>query len=463
MFSQPNKVVKSPPEITILDLPDDCLAQIFNYLRISDLSAVHESTTRFRTAAHRCFLSNHKVLDITLYNDGNCLLQIDNFFRGFGDERYTCLEKIFQIFGKLIIALSFLGSRRFYANDITPVLSLANKYCGENLKYLHMKYVLVDESQIGDLRDFFGHLEIIEIDDRQEVFDISIVERCLRNCMNLKQLTLLKEEEEMNGWILRGVVSKLEKITYITNDGRIETDIIYDFVHQQPNLRWLRLTKIPFPITKHLTHLNNLHTLMIDLSADREQDISKLNWSELFNLKNLKQLEIFSDKHTVTDALLQTAPTPVSNIETLVLHIFHLRDVYNFLKAFTYTNLRRFIVNFHWGIVNDNKLKAKAIDNLAENLYNVRELAFMNTAVSLFEYILQFVKNGRYLDTLCCSPGTIQELIVCDDGVSFMEMYRRKSRRLKMEFDDALKKALEAALDRKLNLNIVQLDYRYLG
>lgn len=452
-----NATRPSPEGLQITDLPDDCLTTIFNHLCFLDIYSAFRSCQRFRSSAVYSSRSDCKTLRIasTPRDEGRFFVEIDQTAAfDWIEQSYSDLRKLFENFGNCIRSLELFAGN---ASGMIQILRLANQYCGENLKTLSLELIVIGENRIADFSNVFKHLEKLRLENTtisdtvifmrtyKTILQNAALQKCLSYCENLKELTVL------------GTVFDAEDPQKL--------------FAMHPRLKSIKVPGMFTLTSRYLDHLDSTETLLIDLKSMPLTELQQIDWTRLFQLQNLKHLELVLNKTTplADSSSLKFLTNPTTNIQILVLKAYHFSDIYDLLTSFTYTNLKVLVIYFDLVCVkNGHNAKPRVTNQLIMNLRNVKDMhLIMFTKGMLNESIGDIVKSARNLERLILLP-LIGMQISSDDITRLAELQRLKNQLLKVSFESSTKKTHEEILkkyDGMLNTlqfgSINQLTYEF--
>lgn len=428
MSRETSEIPKPISDTNILDLSNDCLIIIANELCPMDLFAFHKSHENFHSATEYSFATNHKTIEIKYLGDEFLIKSSKK--PQCCNERYCdamLVSNFIQLLGKYVRAITLSSESN---EKITWILGLLNDCCSANLKCLSLKDVKVDETKLHQFGTLFKLLETFEVD---EGLSNGGLERCLANCENLKDFSLITDED-ISLRILYRINFKLEKIFYQFRCFTIDIDDGYNFLRQHPNLRSIKIAEMFYPTKDCIKYLTKLETLLIDsrmVLLDGFYD-----WQGLFQLQNLKHLEVILTDY-LNGSLLKVKSKPTTDIETLALKSDYLEDVFQLLQIFTFENLQRLIIYYtNYGYYTDIMAEApKPVLDFASNLIKVEELHFMNFSQEIFRhFILEFVRCAPCLQTLVLFPAPGTELEI-DDMLHLAQAKQLKNSLLTVKYE----------------------------
>lgn len=382
----------------ILELPNEILANIFQRLPVLDLLSVHQSCERFQPVTEYSFSKIYKEALL-------CLLRNNCTFTPADPDRLSYLqkcnfdeiEKILEFFGHRIKSLLIWNGAYKGQFEVTPVLKLLNTYAAENLKYLGFTNKLhVDIDRLDDFRKLFGQLEKLVV---KNCFNNVQRKELLKRCPNLKELSI-ETSNTIDKSVLLNITTKIEKIfyKYAIKKGTVSSEDSCEFVRTHPNLKSLEIRGMYSIESNELKYFEKLESLLIDTRYAKGR--VKIDWTDLFQLRSLKQFKVFSG-HKDFDNLLYLKSKPKTNIKVFALNIDDFKDACHVLNALTFSNLKKVLLSARSYIRRTDYLGLKAaemqVKSLATNLIDVEELYFMGLDHEFMPLICFFVKYFKNL------------------------------------------------------------------
>lgn len=390
-------------DMIIVDLPDDCLVTILNLLDILDLVSVHSTCKRLRASAGQSFLERYKELHFAFYDDYACNLGFQ--LRLPHQEEYdmmtyynmTDIKKMLSSFGNYVTALGIRSESG--STDVPIILDLAKDYCGENLKSITLEHNQIDKSQLVGLKGLLKNLDRLELHHgiKSEVFG-----ECMSYCENLKEL-IITEWTSSDSLLQNIRIPNLEKFIFQVEEGFFlfnevvededededvdadEDDIrnldlarkknVFDFLEYHSNLETIEMHELLLPTPEYLVRLTNVESLLIDLRHVKNNDFVEIDWNGLFQLKSLKYLHLYLNAELRTlfhKQLSMITSKPVSNIQTLIVEINHLKEWIDLFGTFTYNKLKKLAISFQQIPSDENGLDRETVLNSARLLNNLK-------------------------------------------------------------------------------------------
>lgn len=189
--------------INILDLDEDCLADIFKYLPIKDLLTIRQTHPIFLPATKYLLSVNYKTFDFT----DDVLLPILYPLKRIeinAQNKKLSLEQtdiVLRFIGKNIQTLSI--NRDSFDPSITSgsLLGLIKKYCGETLNDLRIFKFLLEDRAIDRLSGLFKNLKKITLHECST--DDYTLGKCLSYCNELKELKIVGVTGVLGFFLLR--------------------------------------------------------------------------------------------------------------------------------------------------------------------------------------------------------------------------------------------------------------------
>lgn len=386
-------------ETTILDLPDECLIEIFNYIiDFDDLISVHEACEHFQRAAEYQFWREIKHITI-LYNSNNIFYMRVNGRNGENRNR-AAVFNVFKRFGSCITSLGLSVKSAEAQRDIQTVLAMVQTYCGVRLKSLCLQNVCITDLNLRDFRHLLRNLEKLELISFSEyIFPnesqtdgsiiVSRLEECINYCENLKELSIDGDSEYS---LPRRMHSKVEKFTICLWHEGIKRATVREFFKNHQDLKAIRVHYFPNALLDCLEYMNNVDSLYVDVMPTSVSN--KIDWIRLFHLPNLKRLELYLNEITYRSLVKKVTTKPITNIETLELRIsFNGMDMaYGLLTIFTYKNLKRLVIGGNEGDRPRPEL------NMSKNFDQLEGLCFLSTSIDV---LIDFVRRANSLKVLC--------------------------------------------------------------
>lgn len=379
-----------PPNLT--DLSDEILFEIFKNLPIYDLMSILNTCKRVRRVVDYCISTNHKNIQIDISEYSLLYINCD-LHHPISKNR---LVTFFTNFGKYLKTLEIRDGDG--ESDLTWILHLVNRFCSKNLKSLVLENGSVDVGQSDQFSDLFKNLK------KFHSKCVKNIEKCLNCCENLVELSV-QTAKATNNSLLANTYPELERIVYDFNESTVEPEEVLEFLKNHSKLKLIKLSNLLPPTARYLKHIKNVETLFIDVGAMAIIDSNTIDWIQLFQLDNLKQLELKLTRDTIHSSLGTVIANPSTKIETLALKVFHLNDVLDLLQAFTYENLKKLVVSSYLFTKMWYRSNAELTDSYTKALENIEELHFLDFSENFFnEFVLPLVKNAGILKRLLLEP-----------------------------------------------------------
>lgn len=405
-------------QLSILDLNDDCLMEIFHNLDALELCAVKDSCQRFRNLTEYHFQ--------TIYNS-------KPFSFGDKDMRNRKIisqieqEKVLKHFGKFIKKL-VINAHDFQETP-EQVLRIIGRTCNQNLQDFEMDSILLDDDALDKCKVLLSKLNRLSLDFCYgDEYEFS---KCVEYSNSLKELQVLNVREiegkflTAKFWQLESLILKEIKCSNI--------HYIYNFFKLNTNLKRLQLIRCNFAndyifklIADNFVNIEEISVQLRTFSSSFED-----NLSSLLKLNNLKRLEFncgqiqitpfvnflaskniiehFSISDTELSKELCNALSQLKSLKTLKL--ISMRKTYkNFMKILSksLTILEEFYV------VDCNVFTVTNVHELIENAQNLSRLVIKDckqfTPFDCNQY-LQLVEtrrkcyNGRQLSVYLDLPA----------------------------------------------------------
>lgn len=414
--SERNALVDS--KTTVLDLSDDCLISIFNYLKILDLVSVHAACKHFERSAEYCFQLNYKDIHIwTIENDlGEEYYVLEaknhplNYVNIFIDAEEP-IVKMFKIFGKSIISLKLAKGTR--CHGLSEFLYAANDYCGDNLKCVTLERMSMSQFiRIENLTNLGKRLECLRIISCLHYGiseDVDKLTQFLSLYTNLKQLTIIETTIHWPQSLLKGIHGNLEKLSLKSYGySRIRSDEMCAFLRNHQRLKTLKGFGYLIPTTKVLKHLCKIEMISLDLTKLSQYELKEIDWIGLFQLKKLKRLELYSELETTIIDLncahssSNKMSRPKTNIETLGMETEGIEQLFHLLTFFSYQRLKKLMVSFYvdCNFISISQCGAVTWKEIAKNCDNLEELYCFNVTPNSMNAVLKLVKSAKSLKSL---------------------------------------------------------------
>lgn len=307
----------------LVDLPDDCLIQIFQNLTVAELSSVASTCNRFKTIARDVFPSVHK---------SNCLeIDINSV------ARRRQASSILQNFGDLVTTVKVIFYHKNHPNFYNiSVYNLMLKYCTGTLNKLELNNCkILQPGKIADATALFRNTKELVVYNSPAI-DSSFLSAA-------PELTRLS----LNGFLPTRAVTflanqypQLEALT-LNNSEDWKWDImnINDFLKRQPRLielklegggfydmskihEWRQLRKLSFFIgnkcsVQGIAELDQLTSLELT-HGFRFFEHSPLPFlNQLRSTQSLENLVLIGSSQTRTDAMDDSRKTGEQLMNTL--------------------------------------------------------------------------------------------------------------------------------------------------
>lgn len=430
----------------ILELPDDCLIMIFNQLNFPDLLQAQETCKRFQALSLYSFKAICHSIKIQCIDDSTFVVTASGKRENRQKMTYDAIKDFLKHFGMHITSLSVIGIDEV---DITSILDLVKIHCPNNLESLNLQNVQIDIMQLENFKCLFEQLDEFGV---IKALNPSTLEKCIKYSRNVRRLKIIGYHKDQ---LLLKIHSKLEEFFY--DFVYIEMGHLRMFLQNYPNLKSIKVLRVFTLTTELLNYLKNIIKLSINMKCvcDNSQNNNLVG---LFQLKQLKQLELISGKN-ITDLLLNITSSPVTKIEVLALKARQIRDACDLLRTFEFTNLTKLVICFYWNIDPCGDIGPAEISLIMKRLDSIKELHFINFTRDFFnKFVLQFVKYTQNLSILVLSPKTAIDLRV-EDLCSLVDIQKTKNFRLTVEHEDVINDAVKI-FSRKQNCISANLKFK---
>lgn len=362
---------------TILDLNDDCLLEVFEYVELDDLCALADVCHRFRHNSQRRF--------IAAQNDGTNMAQRFLTYylsENFRKKDFLALSKVFRNFGPYIKSLNMEQQRWHWlwrdSYESRKVSDLLNRYCySGSLIKLRMFY----SSRLTEWLHRYPFFQQME----QLIFEKSSKFRLDRTYTNLTAISI-----ELNFDITNEGVEKLLKLNpQLKKVGFVRCSNLNDHIFQS--------------IVNHVPGIESIRMDEAILNGPAIKCVGKL--------RKLKSLELTTEKQDYFAYFssilreIREADIPLENLDLFLFGDFgphtHPPNTGRFideickLKTLKVLRLHRII-----------KITQSHIINICRSLSELTEFCYAEPEYRAHymtsELVLEIVKNAENLQSLLC-------------------------------------------------------------
>lgn len=369
----------------ILNLNDDCLISICNYLSIEDIFALHKTHTRFHNAIGASLVENEHEFDL----------------EDFGQDMKG-VESFLALFGDRIKRLSLPGRD---ANE-GQFKKLIAKHCnGGNIEHCEFgDYFKIDEVFFANSVSFFKALKSVTLKDIEA--DITLMYQMLRTMDKLESLDISYYQDDIDLSDFLSIISSYS-ITKLTFNFFCNLDSRLNESHRVVSVKHLsaELSYDEFTALKYFPNIEYLHVK----NCDSEPDTTSL--MPITDLLHLRQLHIeidFVEKSELHSLLEHFAKR--NCLEALILQVeedfeelsgFYDEievspeyDIIQTLGRFTKLTSLRICLPYRFGL---------HVINLATSLPKLRHLDIMTQENNINAQALAcgVVSLAKNLDSLC--------------------------------------------------------------
>lgn len=301
-----NDLPTSKDGLNILDIDDDCIQEIFDYLDVMDLCSVAEVCERFRANAQRQFAVHHKslhFLEVATLNKHRMASFIENFG---------------QFAKKLNV------SRHHLPRPITMCFTNMLLWHFTSLEEVTLHRFTLDEKFAELLFPLFVRLKKLCL---YECRISNAFSNVLANCSELTKIKVIESYVEKSVWQPM-CLPKLESFTVIESVSS-QSEYLPEFLTGNSQLRKIGL-ELPGTINVNkvvatFAHLVHIEKLVLSLCRDTNVERSLNAWSHLIPLvtrmRRLTKLKIFGYKFLPSKSIAQlfnamaAAKVPVEHLE----------------------------------------------------------------------------------------------------------------------------------------------------
>lgn len=414
-------------ETIILDLPDDCLIPIFNYLGILDLVSVHIACEHFQPAAEYSFQLDYKEINVCTIENAkcensyvlNCKNRPMNHVEVFSPNAEETIKNMFKIFGKSITSLQL--HERIQSPGLSQFLYAANDHCSKNLKCITLEAIPISYfNRHENLTDLGKHLESLQIWNYRDDRPCDELNKFLTIFTGLEELTIsvLRSKPEP---ILKGIHGSLEKLTLGIYEYDITSEEISEFLKNHQRLKIFKSFGSFIPTTETLNHVSNIEMIMLDISNLTSFALEQINWIGLLQLNNLKRLEVYFglkaniNFHNSGHSSFDKTSRPKTSIETLGVNVSTTKQLTDLLSFFHYQSLKKLMVYFEHNYSDDIQYQVDTWEKIAKNSEKLNELYLYSvSSPASINVVLELVKIAK----------SLKYLHLCDSSISNHDVSR---------------------------------------
>lgn len=388
----------------LLHLPDECLIDIFSYLSLFDLIHVHSTCKRFQAIFIEKYSKNVEKIEIkcNTITDYELILVTK-----YGNEQQVILR---------------------------PDLDDLFKTCG-----IYIRTIILNENNESDLT------ETSEISSRRNHRYLLLLPS---NSSIIHHINLLKNLKSLtiNGFrkyeLLPKIInSKLEEFYY--NICYDEIPDLITFLQNNPNLKTLKTLQMSSLTTELLDYFKNIEKISINMG--RLNDDKTETMTQVFQLQQLKQLELISYKSTehLIKMIKDAVSHPELEIEVLALKLSSFRTVISLLNTYSFPFLKKLVLCNDFLLDGSADVDPDDISVIGDWLVNIEELHFIDFTRDFFnKFILQYVNYAIDVKTLVLLPKTARD-IRSDDLCRLAEVQMIKRMKLRVEYENCLSRTIK--------------------
>lgn len=349
--------------INILDLADDCIFHIFDWLPTDDLFNVSETSTRLFDLAGIHYQHKHPNKFVLLSTNDENTIQLKPD------------DKAVQYFGRKFRHLIIRGESR-HCRITRNLLEFLLQQCRTDLRSIRFERLMLDESQLTVLKPYLENCTTIILHECNFVANFYC--DLLRYCQRLRHLTIsdsygIIEPDEVNLWLLQKypALESLHICSVIILTFRVDPWAI--FLRNNPQLKSLScdrlyaLDPLERPIKVITQNMHRLERVFFSLRGIGHLNSAYYDLSILCKSKSIKLLELQFE--TSNDQFLIRHIKLLATINELQgLHFVNVVMSEELCAAVgMLTNLKR--LYFRGTVVNDSHWNI-----LFNSLHNLREV-----------------------------------------------------------------------------------------
>lgn len=360
--------------IDILDLNNDCLRHLCNFLNLDDLVAVADVCTRFKDITRAHFkTSKHTNLDFVEIFE--CAEDVDSVKNGL-----IHISKVLRNFGGLAVSVRAKGVfiRNLYRAKLSSaIIVLISRYCSsENLKELSLVNFNHASSSFSaqNLRTLFKHLCSLEL--RHGQCTKAFLKRFAQHWPKLEALAFFN----------------------VSFSSQIVNVDVEKVLAKNPQLKKIELFYCR-NVTDHILQSIATYTPQVESlkfkSFELRSSTFQRNTKYLGQMSKLKSVEIDCYGNSFCSAIDEMAAANVA-IDHLKLRSFNLRD-----QAERFSNgisriktLKSLVLSHSVG------LKATHVIDIVNNLDVLTEFELTSMLDLTVENLLELIKTGRKLQKI---------------------------------------------------------------
>lgn len=291
---------ESKSKMTILNVIDDCLVEIFMYLTVTDLSNVSASNPRFKIPTETAFVRKHRKIPVTVSNidtdgaNGHMLESSVLLLQQFGN----CIKKVYMKF-KLENADRLLKAIVRYAGDTVVKLKFWHEkeswYMG-----LHRTGLRRIQREIRELKTKFPNLLHLKFEYHDFIdcpYSDDIIQ-AIPTLLHFSVTGVVFSHEDVNKFVrLNG---QLESLNLWVPDGFVTQSFMTNLDASLPSLKSLKMNRVTIegllqPIHPH--RFSNLKKLTYGGVCDH---IPFDGLTSLFG-ENIEDLELYCYDYVIVD------------------------------------------------------------------------------------------------------------------------------------------------------------------
>lgn len=309
-----NKESAEKKDLEFIDLIEDGVFAIFNYLSPADLCSMQFTCKRFHDLASNHFERKFadKTITIRQFPNKDCDFAINS------------TEKYLKYFIKSIQNVIIKGYSTH--NNTHDLINFVKTNCGENLKSLKFNIPCrITEEHVVTIKEKLQHLERISISEpspRSNVYD-----GLLKHCENLKHLEIHSRRDTDTFWLLHNF-EHLESIDIhlMGKNDSIQIELFFDqFLQRHRKIKNITCQD-PDIIKGVLRNIGNLERLSLNVAGETLSDIAE-DMSAYSRKFQIKRFEIFLRKplNKGIDVLKKIEKfQPIHKLK--IMSIFHITD-----------------------------------------------------------------------------------------------------------------------------------------
>lgn len=387
--------------LTLDQLNDDCLMEIFSKLTFYDLCIIHCAAKRFQPLTEKIFRKNYSKINL---QDGDLL--------GIDEMTLYKLRTILMGCGQFVETL-VVNTNKFPPSQGLRALDLIIRMCTNVTDVSFEQFHTGKHSNEMYAKEFFGRLECLTLIDSDLNAHLSQI---IGECNNLKYLNIgsysIFDPSSLNRNFPHLINVKIDLEDLNLSD-------VENFFSKNPQIKELSINGAEDIMIKiiadNLIELENLY-----LTLQYYADTSRICGPIANRMPNLKLLSLKCNESNVTKLIERLA----KQNQIQQLYLFDVSADKRLIESLTtFTNLHTLIIKF-----NEGELKDQSLQLIGANLCNLIEFKVQNMPQITINGLHKFIKDANNLINLGIQECSIK--LTDDFFMKLIDIYKKRGNKL---------------------------------